>query len=310
MVQDSLSSSPSRPSSPTHGVPATTTAKGTPTSTALTSTDPTFRLDNHDLLLGLAKVHVEYAQDIFKLPDYAVKNGTSLNAIANDMLFGKGGLRQIFEQVVRQLSVPGHEPSYDAIAAETEKRFYDEANIDRLIDRALVRFESCSDTYKQFHTAFLADLSDAGKYNIARNILYPGPLGSDFGRFGKAALARVLLPQNQNMVIHFALDGLDIQTVVDKRTLTPAGDEAHGKSPTSRELRSAYRLHLLFGEAFDSRIKYYQDGKEVPAPWISRPEQWQAYKPKLADRFEPLLSSMQQQLLRAEPIPLTPSQQT
>jgi hypothetical protein len=76
--------------------------------------------------------------------------------------------------------------------------------------------------------------------------------------------------QSASHHLHFVLDGLSINNIVNK---TPP----HGTSITASELRYAYRnRQRLIG-----KIHFYQGGKEVAPPWESDPVRWQSYIPKL-----------------------------
>lgn len=76
--------------------------------------------------------------------------------------------------------------------------------------------------------------------------------------------------------VHFELSGMDLAQIVAKTD----------KSVTGAELRSIYRRVVRQKGKGDSpgihpdNVRFYKFGKEVPAPWISDPELWQAYKPK------------------------------
>lgn len=70
--------------------------------------------------------------------------------------------------------------------------------------------------------------------------------------------------------IHFVLDDLDIQAVVNKM-----GD--FGQSITASELRYAFRNR----QQLDGHITFYEAGGEVAAPWRSNPLVWSAYKSRV-----------------------------
>ncbi|MGJ7262046.1 RHS repeat-associated core domain-containing protein [Morganella morganii] len=70
--------------------------------------------------------------------------------------------------------------------------------------------------------------------------------------------------------IHFALDNLNIKEIINKSGMG-------GQSITASELRYAYRNRERLG----GNIHFYKDDNEVDAPWVSNPEQWNTYKPKL-----------------------------
>ncbi|WP_250327100.1 RHS repeat-associated core domain-containing protein [Morganella morganii] len=70
--------------------------------------------------------------------------------------------------------------------------------------------------------------------------------------------------------IHFALDNLNIKEIISKSGMG-------GQSITASELRYAYRNRERLG----GNIHFYKDDNEVDAPWVSNPEQWNTYKPKL-----------------------------
>ncbi|WP_434525282.1 hypothetical protein [Photorhabdus asymbiotica] len=81
---------------------------------------------------------------------------------------------------------------------------------------------------------------------------------------------------NQRTKIHFIIDGLKIEDVVNK-TKGPAPLKAGpGESITASELRYAYRNRARLA----GRIHFYENGKETIAPWDKDPELWQKYTPK------------------------------
>lgn len=77
--------------------------------------------------------------------------------------------------------------------------------------------------------------------------------------------------QNASHHLHFVLDGLLIEHIVNK---TPP----HGLSITASELRYAYRNR----ERLKGKIHFYQDRHEVHPPWVSDPKLWKSYKPRNA----------------------------
>jgi hypothetical protein len=86
--------------------------------------------------------------------------------------------------------------------------------------------------------------------------------------------------QHEKSTVHFELDGIDFGAVVGKR-------DAGGWGITAAELRYIYRQVLQLqssrgGAAVDlARIKFYLRGVEVEAPWITEPELWAKYVPRV-----------------------------
>ena len=67
------------------------------------------------------------------------------------------------------------------------------------------------------------------------------------------------------VVIHFLLDGIDMDRVIDKI-----------RGITGSELRFAYRNK----ERLAGKIFFYEKGKQVAPPWEQDPTLWDNYKPK------------------------------
>ncbi|MCH9755814.1 MAG: hypothetical protein K0U37_01310 [Gammaproteobacteria bacterium] len=87
--------------------------------------------------------------------------------------------------------------------------------------------------------------------------------------------------------IHFVLDGLNIEDIVTK------ADKSGGQVPvgyyTNKEVRFCYRLSIVCPELAEN-IVFWQDNKQIPAPWLSNPEVWSQYQPKMLDINEKLES--------------------
>ncbi|MBS9440749.1 hypothetical protein [Photorhabdus heterorhabditis] len=82
--------------------------------------------------------------------------------------------------------------------------------------------------------------------------------------------------KNGRTKIHFVLDGLNIEQVVNKTKGSDSFEAGPGESITASELRYAYRNRERLGD----RIHFYKDDKEAIAPWDENPELWQNYMPK------------------------------
>ncbi|WP_207628769.1 hypothetical protein [Photorhabdus cinerea] len=81
---------------------------------------------------------------------------------------------------------------------------------------------------------------------------------------------------NQRTKIHFILDGLNIEQIVNKIKGPTPLKAGPGESITASELRYAYRNRARLA----GRIHFYENGKETIAPWDKDPELWQKYTPK------------------------------
>ncbi|ETS29764.1 RHS repeat-associated core [Photorhabdus khanii NC19] len=75
--------------------------------------------------------------------------------------------------------------------------------------------------------------------------------------------------------IHFVLDGLDIEQVVNKTKGSDHLKAGPGESVTASELRYAYRNR----ERLKGKIHFYENDKETSAPWDKNPTLWQNYIP-------------------------------
>ena len=110
---------------------------------------------------------------------------------------------------------------------------------------------------------------------------------SDRAKFANACIRLcklgMLKTLQQGNKIYFVLDGLsmeDIITKADKRTSnTPIGYY------TNKEVRYCYRLAKA-APNLSKGISFWKDDKRVPAPWVSNPEQWDRYKPKMLNIHE------------------------
>ena len=64
--------------------------------------------------------------------------------------------------------------------------------------------------------------------------------------------------------IHFILDGIDMNDVVDK-------EREHYTAFTSIELRSAFKYNLCLRSSIDPYINFYKGGEKVGPPWEDQP---------------------------------------
>ncbi|EKS6645468.1 type VI secretion system tip protein VgrG [Enterobacter hormaechei] len=81
-----------------------------------------------------------------------------------------------------------------------------------------------------------------------------------------------MVARGDNFLLHFVLDDLDMNSVINK--LPP-----HGQSVTASELRYAYRNR----ERLKGKIFFYKGKVKCPAPWELSPETWQNYIPSDTD---------------------------
>jgi insecticidal toxin complex protein TccC len=106
------------------------------------------------------------------------------------------------------------------------------------------------------------------KFNIKR--IYPRVYPGDKKFFvKKGSKLGIEMAASSQMHIHFTLDELDIESIVNK-------SGPRGASITASELRYVYRnWNRLAG-----KIHFYRKNVEVVAPWIEDVSLWKAYKPK------------------------------
>ncbi|MGN5575485.1 type VI secretion system tip protein VgrG [Enterobacter sp. Lyrl_3] len=81
-----------------------------------------------------------------------------------------------------------------------------------------------------------------------------------------------MVARGDNFHLHFILDGLDMNCVINK--IPP-----HGQSVTASELRYAYRNR----ERLKGKIFFYEKKVRCPAPWESPENDWQSYNPSDKD---------------------------
>lgn len=99
----------------------------------------------------------------------------------------------------------------------------------------------------------------------------------NIGRKCKAAL---VWASESGVRVHFILDDIDMDEVVRKlpNTRPPLGSATPTTSITSRELRFLYRNRN--NEKISSNVRFWKEGKQVPAPWETDSTTWKRYKPK------------------------------
>lgn len=78
------------------------------------------------------------------------------------------------------------------------------------------------------------------------------------------------------MKIHFVLDVLDIESVVDKvkENLSNPSRPGPGESITASELRYIYRNR----ERLENNVIFYRNNEKVNAPWVDNKALWNNYK--------------------------------
>jgi hypothetical protein len=83
-----------------------------------------------------------------------------------------------------------------------------------------------------------------------------------------------IIARNNGPHLHFVLDGLEIEPIVNKSAVG-------GQSVTASELRYAYRNR----DRLEGKIHFYRDKQEVSAPWVENAALWSGYKPKSAGKY-------------------------
>ena len=90
-------------------------------------------------------------------------------------------------------------------------------------------------------------------------------------RIRRASKQGIEHTHQQGGKVHFILDDINMDDVVDKRNYGPEPQ----KDITGSELRHIYRHR----ERYKDTVQFYQGGKPVQAPWASDPETWARYQP-------------------------------
>ena len=133
------------------------------------------------------------------------------------------------------------------------------------------KYSGCTSTTanREFVKRFVSDLA-SGEYSFERTLeAYIGVDLSEFqqklvSRASKSALKTLTDPQSIRQV-HFALDHLNINDVIEKSEF----------SVTGSELRWLYRHRSQLA----GRVTFYQNQQRVDAPWESNASAWRRYKP-------------------------------
>lgn len=180
--------------------------------------------------------------------------------------------RQVAPEHFRNLLTPvRHEdPVYTRLKRELIGEI--STSVQPFYEGVVSRYSGCAATAcnQQFARAFVRDLK-AGAYSLeATAIHYIGSGLSDIqtkmvSRSSKSAL-RTLTGEQSSAVVHFALDDLDIEAVVDKSR----------SSITASELRWLYRHRTQLA----GRVNFYQGRIRVDAPWETDAGLWRRYTPR------------------------------
>jgi hypothetical protein len=98
-------------------------------------------------------------------------------------------------------------------------------------------------------------------------------------RLRRECKAAILFAVSRGKRIHFVLDGIDMDQVVDK---TGAGDYVRWwtkfRDYTASELRSIYRLR--HAPNIMNHVVFWRGMQQVPPPWVTNPGQWARYHPR------------------------------
>lgn len=106
----------------------------------------------------------------------------------------------------------------------------------------------------------------------------------------KAGILKTVLAGN---IIHFNLDHFISDSRFSERAIMK-GDKKGESIPgfyTVKELRFIKRLHD-FDPNLSRHIKFYQNGAETPAPWVTNPKDWEAYQRKGTQGLETTLDAI------------------
>lgn len=103
-------------------------------------------------------------------------------------------------------------------------------------------------------------------------------------------------------VVHYILDGIKPEDVVDKKTYEVMGG-GQGVPITTSEIRYMFRKWFELKErAIARKIIFYRDQSEVRAPWYDAPAMWLPYAEHRLDKFlsgNPRLSLTQENAVEA-----------
>ncbi|WP_340609107.1 hypothetical protein [Xenorhabdus bharatensis] len=127
--------------------------------------------------------------------------------------------------------------------------------------------------YEKYKESYYSHLRSHEKYHtVLEENTTKNPV--TIGRKCKGGISWVTMSDCQlteGMHIHFILDALNMEAVVNKSNVM-------GKSITAKELRWIYRNR--YSKEVASKIQFWMNKKPVSPPWISNEALWIKYKPK------------------------------
>jgi insecticidal toxin complex protein TccC len=240
-----------------------------------------YKPEQGDLIFGLAKVldqgYLSWWAALTGRGDYLAKylNGDDIARLEKDL----DPLRHSYSSIrdsTRRLALyspvakvginnrfwEGQYSSVEALVFRKEEKYY--ANIK-------ARYEGRASTAanKQFSESYADELS-SGHYSVRKTFEKYVDADDKFGqkliaRASKAGLSTIL-NSGRTDVIHFTLDGLDMEQVVMKTR----------PSATSSELRYLFRNR----EKLADKVLFYRNNMLVDAPWRTDRAGWSRYTPK------------------------------
>ncbi|MFO2464141.1 sugar-binding protein [Pseudomonas sp. 15FMM2] len=146
------------------------------------------------------------------------------------------------------------------------------ASARRFYEGVASKYSGCTATFynQQFSRRFVADLA-SGDYSVEKTA--GQYIGEGLRKIQQKLISRssksslVTLTSTQSTaVVHFVLDYLDLDRVINKSQ----------RSATASELRWLYRHRTQLS----GKVVFYKNHQRVEAPWESHTSQWARYQPK------------------------------
>lgn len=127
------------------------------------------------------------------------------------------------------------------------------------------------------------------KYSPTKTVVGDEPLSSPYrqwDRVKKSCKAGIQYTVDSGNKVHFILDGIDQNAVVNKHNYQTQQPEVKVNPITGDSQQNITASELRFihrnwkNPQFHSGVEFWQGGKKVAAPWVQNPQLWMQYSPK------------------------------
>ncbi|MCM2360537.1 RHS repeat-associated core domain-containing protein [Pseudomonas sp. SR18] len=231
-----------------------------------------FQPSRGDMIFGLSAAVTHYRSFWSKL----TARGDILAAYFSgpDVERWTGGLASALSEFGRFREMGTPEPQERDTGRERTLAIQVPAVARQFYQNILARYSGCSSTTanRQFVRRFVEELAESD-YSFTTTVRQHMGHGlraiqeKVISRSSKSALATLTSPQSR-AVVHFALEGVDMEAVIRKTR----------RSVTGSELRWLYRHR----QQLAGRVIFYRGQQRVDAPWDTRASAWKAYRPRSA----------------------------